>query len=281
MNGVRKSKIKIPVRDGTEIPAVLWQPETPPKDGSPLLVTYHGGGWCMGSPEMEEVNCVNCVQKFGVVAVGVDYRLAPEHAFPGPVQDSWDALKWIAEHAHDLKADPTQGFVVGGESAGGNLTIIMALMARDEKLNPPLTGAAPAIPSVCSKEAVPERFKKDYHSKEQNYNAACFPGRKAEMLIDVYNPDRFSPLFNPLLWPTGHRNLPPMCFQINGMDPLRDEGLIYERLLREECGVKTKLSIYPGMPHGFHNFVPTLQVARKYVQDALDGYAWLFARAEA
>ncbi|KAJ9656308.1 hypothetical protein H2201_008588 [Coniosporium apollinis] len=313
MDGVKKSEISIPVRDGSSIRALLYQPETPAKEGSPLVVLYHGGGWCLGVPEMAEVDCVNFVQQFGCVCISVDYRLAPEHPFPVPVEDSWDALKWIAAHASDLAADPSAGFIVGGASAGGNIAVILSHLARDESLSPPITGLWPNIPALISPDAIPEEYKDVIISHEQNAEAPAF-NRKAYVFMisaclappfyvsisaparqlhldhyasfqstnhrtDQYNPDPPShPLFSPLLWPTGHKNLPPSYFQVCGMDPLRDEGLLYERILREECGIKTKLDVYPGLPHGFWGFFPHLKSSRAFMQDTIRGMAWLLGK---
>jgi acetyl esterase/lipase len=83
---------------------------------------------------------------------------------------------------------------------------------------------------------------------------------------------------SPILFPTGHRDLPPTYFQICGMDPLRDEGLIYERILREECAVKTRLDLYPGLPHGFWSWFPNAKFSKKQLIDSLDGLAWLVER---
>lgn len=84
-----------------------------------------------------------------------------------------------------------------------------------------------------------------------------------------------NPLFSPLLWESGHSGHPPSVFQICGQDPLRDEGLIYERVLREEEGVKTKVYVYPGQPHGFHSVAPTMKASQKFIQDSVDSIGWL------
>jgi acetyl esterase/lipase len=78
-----------------------------------------------------------------------------------------------------------------------------------------------------------------------------------------------------LLWPTGHADLPPTYFQICGMDPLRDEGLIYEQALREEWGVRTRMDIYPGLPHGFWSFYPEADFSKKHLMDTMNGMEWL------
>ncbi|KAK7734592.1 hypothetical protein SLS57_000289 [Botryosphaeria dothidea] len=278
LDGVTKTRITIPVRDGSSIEALLYQPTTKPADGSPLIVAYHGGGWCVGVPESEEVNCVNAVQHFHAVALSVAYRLAPEHPFPTPVDDSWDALKWIAANASSLHADPSKGFVVHGESAGGNIATVLALLARDETLSPPLTGLSASIPAVLSKDAVPERLKGEYLSIEQNKDAPGLDAGGLDFVLSLYKPDTKSPLFNPFNWPTGQKGLPPVFVQVCGLDPLRDEGLLYERLLREESGVKTKLVVYPGLPHAFWAFFPQLEASKQAAPKVVEGFGWLLGK---
>lgn len=93
--------------------------------------------------------------------------------------------------------------------------------------------------------------------------------------IGHYKPDAQSPLASPLLWPSGHKHQPPTYLSLCGMDPLRDEGLIYEYLLREEAGVKTRFDVYPGLPHVGPAYFPMLSQAKKYTKDREDGIKWL------
>lgn len=95
VSGIEEVDITAPARDGYQIPVRVYKPETPPAGGSPLIVFYHGGGFCLGGLENEEVNCRRFAKEFGAVCVNVDYRLAPEHPFPVPINDSWDACKWV------------------------------------------------------------------------------------------------------------------------------------------------------------------------------------------
>ena len=93
--------------------------------------------------------------------------------------------------------------------------------------------------------------------------------------IDAYKPDKHDWRLSILNHPKGHSKLPPAYFQICGMDPLRDEGFIYERVLREDEGIKTKVDVYPGLPHGFWGFFTMLKAAKKYHEDILKGIGWL------
>ena len=111
---------------------------------------YHEGGWCMGDLSDEDQNCRLFSRGLGAVCVNVDYRLAPEHPFPKGVEDAYDVVKWCATTASPdspiLPADPKQGFIVGGASAGGNLAAVVSQLGRDEGLSPPLTGQYLCVP---------------------------------------------------------------------------------------------------------------------------------------
>ena len=95
------------------------------------------------------------------------------------------------------------------------------------------------------------------------------------LISENYAGDSYSPLMSPVAFETGHKNLPPTYFQICGLDPLRDDALIYDRILREECGVETKVDLYPGLPHGFWSWWPTADFSRKQQQDCVEGLGWL------
>jgi len=158
---------KIPVRDGSEITIRVYKPVTKKGDRTPLIVMFHEGGWGMGNLSDEEVNCRLFSRDLGAVCVNVEYRLAPEHPFPTWINDAWDALQWCAQHASELGADPSRGFVVGGGSAGGNITAVLAHIARDEQLSPALTGqylGVPAIMCFLPPSHIPVQYRSEYLS---------------------------------------------------------------------------------------------------------------------
>lgn len=105
------------------------------------------------------------------MAVNVDYRLAPEFKFPIPVYDCHDAVKWTAENADVHGGDLTKGFVVAGISAGANMACSISHLARDEGMTPKLTGVYLSIPSLVAPEAVEEKWKSVYTSREENKDA--------------------------------------------------------------------------------------------------------------
>ncbi|EOA85978.1 uncharacterized protein SETTUDRAFT_161671 [Exserohilum turcica Et28A] len=276
---VALSEIQYPARDGAMIRAKLYQPKMPPKNGSPLIVFFHSGGFCVGSPEGEELTCRNFVQAFGAVAVSVSYRLAPEFPFPYAINDAWDALRWIAEKATSLAADPSLGFVVGGTSAGGSITATLTHLARDEGLAFPLTGQYLAMPMISPLAAVPAKYRSYFLSQKQNRNAPVLSGPTLDMLISGYKPDENDSVrYSILNHPRGHERLPPAVFQIAGLDPLRDEAIIYEHILSHESGCKTKLYLYPGLPHVHFLFFPSLEASKKFRMEQIEGMGWLLDR---
>ncbi|KAK0946092.1 hypothetical protein LTR29_002406 [Friedmanniomyces endolithicus] len=278
ISGVKESDHQVEMRDGHKITCRTYNPESPPSGGSPLFVMYHGGGWCIGGLENEELLCRLMTSKLGMTCVNVDYRLAPEHQFPVPIHDCYDATKWAAEKASTLGADPSKGFIVGGTSAGGNVSAVIAHMWRDAGDKPGLTGCHLMIPAICYGAFLPEKYRGECKSFEQNKNAPILSAKACDLFTDNYIPkmeDRKDPMFSPLLVPTGQKGLPASYFQICGMDPLRDEALVYERILRRDEGVQTKVDMYPGLPHGYWSIAPKLKVSEKFVQDSVKGAEWL------
>lgn len=217
VEGVDEEDHQVAMRDGHKITCRVYRPASAPAGGSPLVIIYHGGGFCIGGLENEELLCRRVVEQFGAVAVNVDYRLAPEWKFPHAPEDSWDATKWAASNASSLGADPTKGFIIGGTSAGGNITAIVSLLARDEKLNPPVTGSLLMIPFYVDSNFVPEEWKKDYKSWDQNKDAPILSRQATELFMNNYLPEvekRGDPMLSPALWKGGSKGLPPAVFQV-------------------------------------------------------------------
>lgn len=208
----------------------------------------------MGDLTDEDLNCRMFAQDLNAVCVNVDYRLAPEFKFPTGLNDAYDAVKWCARTASPasdiLPADPRSGFIVGGASAGGNFAAVICQIARDEKLDPPLTGQYLCVPALLNTSDVPEKWRDECRSRTESkldpvLSMPPNPDQKrnAELQAPPEDP-RYSPLLHPDL-----AGLPPAFFQLGGLDPLRDEALLYERLLREEHGALTRLNVYDGFGH--------------------------------
>ncbi|KAH7119488.1 Alpha/Beta hydrolase protein [Dactylonectria estremocensis] len=242
ISGVKESDVLYPTRDLTKQRAKLYQPAVKPTDGSPLVVLFHGGGFCTGTPEGEAITARNLTRAFSAVCVSISYRLAPQFPFPYAPNDAWDALKWVAANAASLGANPALGFVVGGSSAGANLATIVAHLARDAGLQPSLTGQFLASPM------------NQYLSWTQNADAPFLPVAAVDMFMTGYLPDdEDGERFAILAHPRGHTGIPPAYITVSCLDPLRDHGLTYER--------------YPGVPH-----------SRKFREDQIKAFSWLLNR---
>ncbi|KAL2869701.1 alpha/beta hydrolase [Aspergillus lucknowensis] len=276
--GTQESVGKIPMRDGYESEIRIFRPSLLPEDGSPLVVLIFGGGFLAGT-NMQHVPFARALTSiYSATTITISYRRAPEHPFPFAPNDAWDSVKWIAQHATLLGADPSKGFILGGVSAGGNLTAVTAQRAVKEKLSPPLTGIWVSIPPLAvDAKGIPEEYRVDWVSRIQNASAPILDVRDIDICAAAYKPDLSSENFSPFVNPDVVPQLPPAYVQVVGMDPLRDDGLIYERYLKDH-GVKTRLDVYPGVPHCHYAFHPGLALSKKFEVDVKLGVGWLLGR---
>ncbi|EIM92168.1 uncharacterized protein STEHIDRAFT_151510 [Stereum hirsutum FP-91666 SS1] len=277
---VRDTQVQV---DGGEIlvRALIPTPHGESGDQFPVLVWYHASGWHLASIDLDDFTMrIACVE-LQVVIVLVAYRLAPENPFPTSVNDSYTALKWVVENAPSLSVSLEKGFIVGGASAGGNLAAVSVNQARDDPFfnEHPITGQLLDYPTTIHPHAVSERWKGELSSliaPETNI-PGIFNNTDLVGIYDDYKvPDPSDLRVSPLLLPS-HKGLPRTFMQSCGLDPLRDEGLAYERLLRE-AGVETKLIIYPGLPHSFHHFFLTIDASKRFEEDFKEGLKWLLRR---
>lgn len=252
--------------------------------GSPLIVLFHGGHHVLGSPNSMGQIAGSLVKAFNAVVVSSAYRLAPEHPFPRGIDDAWDVLTWCAANARsNLYADPSQGFIVGGVSSGGTLSVVVSHWARDQNLQPPITGVYLAAANVRAPRndpsQLPEGYKERFLSRTQEecVSSGILPEHMAQLMETFYQPDKSSELYGPLLWPSGHKDLPPTFLQICGLDTSRDENLIFADMLENE-GVPTKVQMFPGLPHAFWGVLPKLKKNEKWREDVVEGFEWLLRR---
>ncbi|KAA1470630.1 hypothetical protein DENSPDRAFT_836465 [Dentipellis sp. KUC8613] len=274
--------LKIPV-DGAEMAVRLLTPtpEGAPKDSTyPLFYWVHGGGWMFGNLDSDDFLLRRICVELQISVVNIEYRLAPQHPFPVGLNDSYEGLKWAAAHPEALSASLEKGFILGGQSSGANYAAAIALRARDDPFfeGRRLTGQVLQIPHVIHAEAYPEKYKDELLSVEQNKAA---PILDRPTLDDYYRRLAVKPTdleFSPLL-AASHAGLPPTAFQLCGMDPFRDEGFLYAKILGEN-GVPTKVDVYPGVPHGFHLVFAKSAAAIKYDKELNDGIQWLLDGAK-
>ncbi|KAK1218130.1 hypothetical protein PQX77_019208 [Marasmius sp. AFHP31] len=256
-----------------------------PRDGEdgtfPLLFWLHGGGFVLGDRNMDDHWLRNASVQVRIAVVNCEYRLAPEHPFPTAVDDCFAALKFVASNPEKFSASLKKGFLVGGASAGGNLAAVASYLARDDHFfnDKPITGQLLHAPSVVHYDAVPEKYKSLYLSLEQNKDAPVLNKGNVDQLLEWYKPVPTDPKFSPLVLET-HKGLPPAYLQVCGLDPLRDDGLLYDKALKE-AGVPTKIDVYPGVPHTFAGRFPQLKQAAKLREDTHTGLKWLLDQGKA
>ncbi|TFY63747.1 hypothetical protein EVJ58_g3064 [Rhodofomes roseus] len=244
----------------------------------PLMVWVHGGGFVTGTLEPDDYLLRALSVELGIVTVNVEYRLAPEFRFPTPLNDCYAALKWAADNAALLSASVTKGFILGGQSAGGNLVAALAYRAREDPFfqGRALTGHLLQYPQVIHPDAVPARYKSELLSMEELKDAPVLKRDDLLFFAQAYQAEPYNPECSPLLYPS-HAGLPPLYMQVCGWDPVRDECLLYEKVLRE-AGADTKIDIYPGVPHIFAAMHPTLSQAVKHDRDMREGIRWLLEK---
>jgi len=222
----------------------VYTPQASQEQASlPVLVWYHGGGFVIGDLDSHDSACRALANQTECLVVAVDYRLAPEHKFPGAVEDCEAALHWVAAHATELGGDPGR-IAVGGDSAGGNLAAVVALLAR-EKGGPKLCFQLLIYPCVA-----PEPETPSHHQFAEGYlltrkTITWFFKQYLRSSKDTLDP-RYAPLEEKDL-----SSLPPSLVIVAGFDPLRDEGVDYAKALID-AGNKVTLSNYEGMIHGFY-----------------------------
>lgn len=229
-----------PASDGFAIPVRMYIPRLP--GPLPVLVYFHGGGFALGSHTVRDRFNRTLAEKTGTVLVSVGYRLAPEHPYPRGAEDAYDALRWCAANAASFGGDPER-LAVAGESAGGNLAAVTAMMARDRG-GPPLRCQALLYPAVDLTGGQP--------SIVENGRGYMLTLDLMKQFIQGYVPDasrRGQPYVSPLL--AGRlEGLPPAVVVTAQFCPLRDQGLLYAWRLRQ-AGVPAVYRCYAGMIHDF------------------------------
>lgn len=275
------STMTIAMSDGFESELRVHRPTSAPARahgrGSPLVVLIYGGGFVAGDNRQLSPYAGALARLYGATVVNISYRLAPEHRFPAAPSDAWDTLAWLARNAGSLGADARAGFVVGGVSAGANLAAVTAQRWADERREPRLTAAWLSIPLLFEAALVPDEYRGAWLSREQNADADVINEEAMRYIVAHTRVDVGSPLFSPVNSASAdrHASMPPrVYFQVCGQDPLRDDGLVYERMLRA-AGVRTRLDVYPGVPHAHFSFMPALKSSRKAQADTVENFAWL------
>ena len=241
---------RMPVAGG-EITVRLYQPAG--VGPHPVLVFYHGGGWVIGDLYTHDGLCRSIVNAASCAVASVDYRLAPEFKYPVAVEDSYAGLQWVVANAARIGLDPAR-VAVGGDSAGGNLAAVMALLARDRR-GPRLTLQVLVYP-VTDHDFSRPSYRENatgyvLTTEDMGWFWRHYLAREAQGAETFASPFRAKSV----------SDLPAALIITAGCDPLRDEGEAYAARLRN-AGVAVTLTQYPGMFHGFLRMTRILDQAR-------------------
>ncbi len=213
-------------------------------DGAqPGLYSMHGGGYVIGNNTMDDPLFDLLCPKLGVVGVSVEYRLAPETPYPGPLEDCYQGLTWIHEHAEELGIDPGRIGVMG-LSAGAGLAAALALLARDR-------GEVPVAFQLLDSPMLDDR---QVTASSRQDDLPVWSRRSNEFgwrsyLGDLYGTDDIPYTAAPAR-ATDLSGLPPAFVSVGAVDGFRDEDVDYAIRLNQ-AGVPTELHVYPGACHGY------------------------------
>jgi len=232
-----------------DVPVRIYRNE----GASGTFVYFHGGGFTIGDLDTHDEVCRQLALQSNSTVMAVHYRLAPEAPFPAAVEDAWAALQWADAHRLELGGSPSSKIVVGGDSAGGNLSAVVALMARDSGLD--LAAQLLVYPGTKSNDTSPSMI--------ENAEGYVLDRDTVDWFMAQYDAD-------PLDWraspsgATSHKGVAPALVVTAQYDPLRDQGADYAQLL-EAAGVRVTYSNYEGMVHIFFQLGPVVESAARCV----------------
>ncbi len=230
----------------------------------PAVYWVHGGGYVLGSPEQDDQRFDRWCERFGIMGVAVQYRLAPETPYPGPLEDAYAGLRWIKTNGESIGIDTTK-VGIGGASAGGGLAAGLALCVRDrgefdiayQLLIYPMIDDTRTT-TTANWHEVPVWNPESNHFGWSSYLGSLFD------TDDV-------PSWAAATRATDLAGLPPTYIMVGTLDGFCDEDIDYAARLNR-AGVPVELHVYPGAPHGFEGFAPNTAVARQARKDIND---WL------
>ena len=247
---------RIPGYQGGEIEVFIITPKDLPTP-APCLVNFHGGGFVFEGYNSHYQMAMAYAKEGRCKVVYVRYRLAPAHPFPVPQEDCYAALCWVHAHAAELGIDPNR-IAVGGDSAGGTLSVVSCLMTRDRGAAVKLLFQLLVYPWLDGRN-VSDSYRK--YTDTPMWNSTL-----SKKVGPIINPD---PESIPLAWRSpveaeSHANLPPAYIEAAEFDCLHDDGVLYAKLLRDN-GIPVEFHEAKGTMHGFDTVfkAPTTQAMLK------------------
>jgi acetyl esterase/lipase len=235
----------------------------------PAIVSFHGGGYVLGSYDLDDPLFDRWCQRLGIVGVAVDYRLAPETPYPGPLDDCYAALRWTHDHAEELGIDRSR-IGIHGLSAGGGLAAGLALLARD-RAEVPIAFQLLDCPMIDDRQTTPS-IRADglyvWSAESNEFGWRAYLG-------ECYGSDNV-PAYAAPARATDLTGLPPTCVVVGSIDGFRDEDIGYAQRLNQS-GVSCELHVIAGLPHAYL-LVPEAAAVQHAVQ-SMEG--WLTRRLTA
>lgn len=227
-----------------------------PKNKTPGILWIHGGGYITGMAKMLYISrAIGLVKKYGAVVVTPEYRLSKAAPYPAALEDCYTALKYLKEHAEELGINTSQ-IMVGGESAGGGLTVATCMYARDKgEIN--IAYQMPLYPMIDDRDTESSR---DNHAPVWN-TKLNHKGWKA-YLGDLWQGN--VPAYAAPARQTNYSDLPPAYTFVGDNDPFYCETLTYIKNLKN-AGVKAKTDVYPNCFHAFDLLLPFKKVSKKAI----------------
>lgn len=257
--GLTMRDVFVPGHGGVEICLGIVSSQTrDPRSTGPGIYYMHGGGTILGDRRTGLDSLFDWIHRHNAVVISVDYRLAPEHPDPTPVEDCYAGLVWTAAHAHELGIDPERLLLVG-KSAGGGLAAGVALLARDRG-GPALHGQLLVYPMLDDRGTTTSTLQFEdrvtwTRSDSDTSWKALLGERRGTDLVSVYSaPARATDL----------RGLPPTFIECGSCDVFRDEDVAYATALWAS-GVSAELHIWPGGYHGYEKYAPFAPISRQTI----------------
>ncbi|WAH38027.1 alpha/beta hydrolase [Alicyclobacillus dauci] len=241
--------------DGSKLRIRMYKP-LHPKSHVPGVLWIHGGGYAMGNPEMSAVTYKRLIAESDCVIVAPDYRLSIEAPYPAALQDCYDALLWMKEHAKELGIRDDQ-LMVGGESAGGGLTAALTLYARD-MAEVQIAFQMPLYPMIDDRMITESSIDNNAPAWDSNSNRWAWK----LYLGDLYEKD--VPGYAAPARAKDYSNLPPTVTFVGDLEPFRDETIQYVENLRQ-AGVPVDFEMYEGCYHGFDIICPKAEVSKRAI----------------
>ena len=223
----------------------------------PTLYWIHGGGMVLGDVPMDDLNCKGVALEMGCVVASVEYRLAPEHPHPAPIEDCYAGLKWLAENADGLGVD-SSSIAIGGASAGGGLAAALALLARD-RAEVQVIFQQLIYPMLDDRNITPASH---YVQHPKVWNRKANIAGWSALLGKPAGSDDVSPYASPAR-AEDLSGLPPAFIIVGELDLFVDEDIEYaQRLI--QAGVPVELHVFPGAFHGSDLMVPTSENSQRW-----------------